>query len=216
MVLKIIFSILKSFNLVKKLLEFENKLWKSGYRFIAGIDEAGRGPLAGPVVAAAVVFPIGYYNDEINDSKKLTAKKRNELFEIIKNDAYFSGVGIVDNDIIDDINILNATFLAMKLALKNLAERPDFLLIDGNRFCEIDIPHQLIVKGDSRSLSIAAASIIAKVTRDRIMVQITDDYPEYNLAKHKGYGTKEHIAMIKKYGRSPIHRKSFLLRGIDY
>ncbi len=196
--------------------EFEKELWNNGFKHLAGIDEAGRGPLAGPVVAAAVVFPVGYNNYEINDSKKLSAKKREKLFDIIIHDALSVGVGSIDNEIIDKINILKATFLAMKMAIEELAFKPDYLLIDGNKFCEYKIPYKLIVKGDSKSVSIAAASIIAKVTRDRIMVNLTKDYPEYNLSKHKGYGTKEHIEMIKKYGRSPIHRKSFLLNGIDY
>jgi ribonuclease HII len=216
LVLKIIFSILKSFNLERELLEYEKKHWDSGVIHIAGIDEAGRGPLAGPVVAAAVIFPREYFNDEIQDSKKLTVKKRDQLFEVIIKNAFSYGIGIVDNNIIDEINILNATFRAMKISLEGLSIKPDYLLIDGNRFCDIDIPCELIVRGDSKSMSIAAASILAKVTRDRIMIQLTEKYPEYNLSKHKGYGTKEHIGLIKKYGRSAIHRKSFKLKGIDY
>jgi ribonuclease HII len=216
LVLKIIFSILKSLSLERKLLKYERKLWSFGIENIAGIDEAGRGPLAGPVVAASVILPKDYFNAEINDSKVLTVKKRDELYEVIIKEARSYGVGIVDNNVIDEINILNATFKAMKISIQNLSIKPDYLLIDGNRFCEIDIPCKLIVKGDSTSLSIAAASIIAKVTRDRIMIKLTEEYPEYNLSKHKGYGTKEHVELIKKYGRSLIHRKSFKLKGIDY
>ena len=203
-------------NLEGKLLKYERKLWNSGIVNIAGIDEAGRGPLAGPVVAAAVIFPKGYFNKEIKDSKVLTARKRDELFEVIIKDARSYSVGIVDSLVIDEINILNATFKAMKISIESLSIKPDYLLIDGNQFCEINIPHELIVKGDSKSVSIAAASIIAKVTRDRIMVKLSEEYPEYNLSKHKGYGTKEHIYLIKKYGRSEIHRESFKLKGIDY
>ena len=198
------------------MLKYERKLWNSGIVNIAGIDEAGRGPLAGPVVAAAVIFPKGYFNKEIKDSKVLTARKRDELFEVIIKDARSYSVGIVDSLVIDEINILNATFKAMKISIESLSIKPDYLLIDGNQFCEINIPHELIVKGDSKSVSIAAASIIAKVTRDRIMVKLSEEYPEYNLSKHKGYGTKEHIYLIKKYGRSEIHRESFKLKGIDY
>jgi len=216
LVLKIIFSIFKSFNLERELLEYENRLWKSGIENIAGIDEAGRGPLAGPVVAASVIFYKGYYNDEIQDSKKLSAKKRSELYNVIIKDARSYSIGIVDNSVIDEINILQATYKAMQISVDKLSIKPDFLLVDGNRFYDTEIPNELIVKGDSKSLSIAAASILAKVTRDRIMLEMTDKYPEYNLEKHKGYGTREHVELIKKYGRSAIHRRSFKLKGIDY
>ncbi len=198
------------------MLEFECKIWNAGLKKIAGVDEAGRGPLAGPVVAAAVIFPEGYYNDDINDSKKLSPAKREKLYDVICRNAVCYNVAMIDNNIIDEINILNATFAAMKSAIRGLVCKPDHLLIDGNRFCEFDIPFSLIVKGDSKSISIAAASILAKVTRDRIMNELTFEYPEYKLAKHKGYGTKEHIELIKYFGKSPIHRKSFLLKGIDY
>lgn len=197
------------------MLFHEKNLWKLGYKNIAGIDEAGRGPLAGPVVAAAVILPVDYYHSEINDSKKISPQKREKLYNIIINDAIDFAVGIVSNTEIDSLNILQATFKAMKLAIDNLKIKPDFLLIDGNRFCDSSISYKLIIKGDSKSLSIAAASIIAKVTRDKIMNDLTIMYPEYNFSKHKGYGTKEHIELIKKYGRSPIHRTSFLVKGLD-
>ena len=198
------------------MLFYEKKLWSSGINNIAGIDEAGRGPLAGPVVAASVILPVDYYNSEIKDSKKLTPKKRDKLFEVITRDAVSYGIGIVDNYEIDRINILEATMKAMQISINNLNVIPDYILVDGNHFFNCEINYKLIIKGDSKSLSIAAASILAKVTRDRLMNDYTINYPEYNFSKHKGYGTKEHINLIKKFGKSPIHRKSFLVKGIDY
>ena len=198
------------------MLFYEKKLWSSGINNIAGIDEAGRGPLAGPVVAASVILPVDYYNSEIKDSKKLTPKKRDKLFEVITRDAVSYGIGIVDNYEIDRINILEATMKAMQISINNLNVIPDYILVDGNHFFNCEINYKLIIKGDSKSLSIAAASILAKVTRDRLMNDYTINYPEYNFSKHKGYGTKEHIHLIKKFGKSPIHRKSFLVKGIDY
>ncbi len=190
-------------------LTFENELWKNGMRFIAGVDEAGRGPLAGPVVAAAVIFPRHLKLDGIKDSKLLSSKKRYELYEIIKSKALSIGIGIVDNNVIDEINILNATFRAMHKAIDELIPTPEFLLVDGPYFAEINIPAKKIVDGDSRCYTIAAASIIAKVVRDEIMLQYDKQYPEYKFAKNKGYGTREHIEAIKKFGLTDIHRKSF-------
>jgi ribonuclease HII len=184
--------------------------------FIAGIDEAGRGPLAGPVVAAAVILPdVDLFGFGINDSKKLTKKRREELYFLLKEKSRTFGVGIVDNTIIDEINILQATQKAMRKAVESLAFKPDFLLVDGNYFNDFGIPHKKIVKGDSKSISIASASIIAKVVRDGWMVEVADRlYPEYGFAKHKGYGTKEHYRAIEKHGLCPLHRRSFLKKFI--
>lgn len=188
---------------------FESKLWQQKL-IVAGIDEAGRGPLAGPVVASSVIFkPDCQVNIKINDSKKITESVRNELFDWIKENTIV-GIGIVDVAEIERINILNATFEAMNLSIENLKQNPDFLLIDGNRFKEYGYKYQTIIKGDSISYSIAAASIIAKVTRDRIMDDYNTQYPEYGFDKHKGYATKLHFEAIDKYGISDIHRKSFL------
>jgi len=198
------------------MLSFEKRLWKSGFENIAGVDEVGRGPLAGPVVAVAVIFPSKYFNDSVNDSKKLTPKRRNELYNVLVNEAITWGIGIVDNFIIDTVNILNATLQAMQKAINLLTVKPDFILVDGNRFYKCNVPYKTIVKGDTKSFTIAAASIIAKVTRDKIMEGYSEKYPLYNFHKHKGYGTREHIELIKKYGRTEIHRTSFKLAGIDY
>lgn len=192
-------------------LFFEQELWNQGNRFIAGVDEAGRGPLAGPVVAAAVIFPRYQKLDGIKDSKTLSAKKRYELFQQIQSKALSIGIGIVDNVVIDEINILNATFRAMHKAIQELIPSPDYLLVDGPYFAELNIPAKKIVDGDSRCYTIAAASIVAKVIRDEIMLQYDKQYPEYKFAKNKGYGTKEHIEAIKKFGLTEIHRKSFKL-----
>ncbi len=175
----------------------------------AGVDEAGRGPLAGPVVAAAVMLQKEFQIPGLNDSKKLSHTKREKLFDEIKEKALYVGIGIVDNNEIDRINILQAALRAMEIAVENLKVSPDFLLIDGNQKTSLIIPQKAIIKGDSKSTSIAAASIIAKVTRDRIMSEFDSQYPEYNFTKHKGYPTKEHYEMIKKYGPCPIHRKTF-------
>lgn len=189
---------------------FENEGYANGYTYIGGIDEAGRGPLAGPVVAAVVVFKPGTKIEGINDSKKLSEAKRDELFNIIKEEALDYGIGIVNNEEIDEYNILNATYMAMKKALNCLKNTPDYLLIDAATIPGIDIAQKPIVKGDSKSISIAAASILAKVTRDNLMYQYDDIYPEYGFKGHKGYGTKEHYEAIEGNGITPIHRKSFL------
>ena len=194
-------------------LSFEKKLWNDNINFVAGIDEAGRGPLAGPVVASAVVFPKEILLDGINDSKKLSEKKREELFEQIFENAISVGVGIVSHEEIDALNILNATFEAMKRAVKKLSVQPQHLLIDGNRFSESEIPFTTIVKGDAKCFSIAAASIIAKVTRDKIMKELHQQFPHYGFAKHKGYPTKSHVEAIQKFGLSEFHRRSFVVKG---
>ncbi|MCC8169757.1 MAG: ribonuclease HII [Oscillospiraceae bacterium] len=181
-----------------------------GYVHIAGVDEAGRGPLAGPVYAAAVILPDGIFIDGIDDSKKLSEKKREELFDIICENAVAYNIYSVDEKRIDEINILNATFEAMNGAVAGLSIAPDYVLIDGNRINGMDIPHETIVKGDAKSISVAAASILAKVSRDRFICKIAEQYPEYGFEKHKGYGTAAHNEAILKYGPCPIHRKTFL------
>lgn len=197
---------------------YENKLYEEGLYYIAGIDEVGRGPLAGPVIAAAVVLPRGFDVLGIDDSKKLSEKKREELFEIIKREAISYGIGKVENDIIDEINILEATKVAMKAAISqlnyNLKEKEQteiqHILIDALTLKDVDIPQTGIIKGDSKSVSIAAASILAKVTRDRLMVEYSEVYPFYSFESNKGYGTRAHYEGIEKAGICPIHRKSFL------
>lgn len=189
---------------------FELAAKEKGYTNVCGIDEAGRGPLAGPVCAAAVILPEGLFIDGLNDSKKLTEKKREELFDIIKREAVSYGIGFASEDEIDEINILQATFLAMRRAVENMEISPDYALIDGNRMPPLAIPGETIVKGDAKSPSIAAASILAKVSRDRLMYQYHEIYPEYGFAKHKGYGTKAHVEAILKNGPCKIHRRSFL------
>lgn len=192
------------------LLYFESELWQDGCLSVAGIDEAGRGPLAGPVVAAAVIFPAGHkYIAGINDSKKLTSITREEMIAIIQEVASAIGIGIVHHQEIDEINILQATFKAMREAIAVLQIRPDFLLIDGNKKPGINVPQRCIVKGDSLSMSIAAASIVAKVTRDRMMLDYDRVYPQYGFARHKGYATARHIEAIRRFGLCPIHRRSF-------
>ena len=194
-----------------ELSKFEKEYFEKGYNLIAGIDEAGRGPLAGPVVAAAVILPKGCLIEGVNDSKKLSEKKREKLYDDIIENAIAWGVGIKDNNVIDEINILEATRLAMHEAIENLQVKPDFIFIDAEKKVDTDkIPYLPIIKGDALSISIAAASIIAKVTRDRIMRQWDEVYPQYGFAKHKGYGTAEHIAAIKEYGLCPLHRLSFV------
>jgi ribonuclease HII len=190
--------------------EYE-KLYKAkGYKFICGIDEAGRGPLSGPVVAAACILPEDLIIPELNDSKKITEKKREKLFDVIKESAISYGIGMASPAEIDELNILNATMLAMHRALEALEVKADFALIDGNVARGFSIPTKTIIKGDSISASISAASILAKVTRDRICLEDAEKYPEYNFAKHKGYSTKEHMDAVRKYGPCEIHRKSFL------
>ena len=189
---------------------YENEGYEKGYLYIGGIDEAGRGPLAGPVVAAVVVFKPNTKIEGINDSKKLSEAKRDELFDIIKEQALDYGIGIVNNEEIDKFNILNATYMAMKKAVNCLEKAPDYLLIDAATIPGIDTAQKPIIKGDSKSISIAAASILAKVTRDSIMYTYDDMYPGYGFKSHKGYGTKEHYEAIEKQGITSIHRKSFL------
>jgi ribonuclease HII len=189
---------------------YERECEAQGFIKIAGLDEAGRGPLAGPVVAAAVRFPAGYLNSAVDDSKKLTAKKRDALFEIIKSDAIDFGIGAASVEEIDEVNILQATYLAMRRAVESMKAEFDILLIDGRPTPPMPCPRQLaIVKGDSLSISISAASILAKVTRDRSMSKMDLLYPEYGFSAHKGYGSAKHIAALKKYGPCPIHRKTF-------
>lgn len=197
-----------------KMLEYERALYAKGYEFICGIDEAGRGPLCGPVVAAAVILKKDDHIEGVNDSKKLTEKKREELFEIIKERAVAWSVGIVDEETIDRINILEATRLAMKRAVEGLRQKPDFALVDAEKKVPIDVPYSPIIKGDALSESIAAASIIAKVTRDHMIIELDKEYPEYGFAKNKGYGTKEHTEAILKYGLCKAHRRSFCKKFI--
>lgn len=191
--------------------EFEKAAVNSGFSCICGVDEAGRGPLAGPVCAAAVILPAGAAIEGLDDSKKLTEKKRERLYNIIKQTAVAYSVAYGTLEEIETVNILEATYLAMNRAIEGLTVKPDFALIDGNRVPRgIKIPCETIVKGDSKSMSVAAASVLAKVTRDRLMLEYDKKYPEYNFKKHKGYGTKEHTELIKQYGPCEIHRLSFL------
>jgi len=192
------------------MFEFEKKHRAEGYRLICGVDEAGRGPLAGPVCAAAVILPEDVDIPGLNDSKKLTDKKRRELFPIICEKAVAYGIAFADHTEIDNINILQATYLAMERAIAKLPVKPDFALIDGNRAKDFGIPLETIVGGDGRSASIAAASILAKVTRDDYMLEMADQYPAYGFAVHKGYGTKAHYAALAENGPCPIHRLTFL------
>ena len=188
--------------------EFETELYNKGINFIAGIDEVGRGPLVGPVVTAAVILPKDFYDERINDSKKLTEKKRELLYDVIMENAISVGIGISSEDVIDEINILNATKRAMLEAVNNLSVKPEHLLIDAVKL-NTDIPQTSIIKGDAKSESIAAASIIAKVTRDRMMIELDKMHPEYDFKHNKGYGTKKHIEAIRKYGIIKEHRKTF-------
>ena len=188
--------------------EYENELYNQGIELIAGVDEVGRGPLAGPVVCACVILPKDYYNEEINDSKKISEKKREKLYDIIMQNALSVGIGISSEKIIDEINILEATKRAMKEAINNSKIKPQHVLIDAVKL-DIDIPSTSIIKGDAKSQSIAASSIIAKVTRDRMMDELDKKYPQYMFSKNKGYGTKAHIEAIRKYGIIDEHRKSF-------
>ncbi len=188
--------------------EFENELYNNEINFIAGIDEVGRGPLVGPVVTAAVILPKDFYDERINDSKKLTEKKRELLYDVIMENALSVGIGISSPEVIDEINILNATKKAMIEAINNLSIKPEHLLIDAVKL-DIDIPQTSIIKGDAKSQSIASASIIAKVTRDRMMVELDKKYPMYDFKHNKGYGTKKHMEALYKYGPLKEHRKSF-------
>ncbi|MYF99893.1 ribonuclease HII [Candidatus Poribacteria bacterium] len=190
---------------------FERACSEKGYTRIAGIDEAGRGALAGPVVAAAVILPYGCQIDNLKDSKQLTPRQRSSLFDEIYNLAVSVSIGSADNNLIDHINILQATLHAMKVAVKQLTPKPDFLLVDGNKLPDIDIPAEAIPKGDNLSISIAAASVIAKTTRDRLMIEFHQEYPNYGFQQHKGYPTVQHRQAIAQFGVSPIHRKTFKL-----
>ena len=192
-------------------LEYENEALAEGYKIVCGVDEAGRGPLAGPVCAACVVLPTGTVIEGVNDSKKLTEKKRDALYDVIKEQALDYGIAFASEKEIDEINILQATFLAMRRAVESFTVlTPDIALIDGNKTPGLSIAERSVIKGDAKSANIAAASILAKVTRDRYMLEMAEKYPEYQFQKHKGYGTKLHYEMIEKYGVSPIHRKTFL------
>jgi ribonuclease HII len=201
---------------VQEIIMTDNDMWAyekearlNGYDAVAGIDEAGRGPLAGPVVAASVILPDAFSVSGVQDSKKISPKKRETLFDEIHQHAIAVGVGIVDPVDIDRINILQASLMAMAISVQNLKSEPDFLMIDGIFLISIDLPQKAIPKGDSLSVSIAAASIVAKVTRDRIMEKYAKEYPEFNFAQHKGYPTKAHKEAIRKHGVCPIHRRSF-------
>ncbi len=191
-------------------LSFEQEAYRQGFRFIAGIDEAGRGSLAGPVVAAAVILPPGLMIDGVNDSKQLTPARREVLYQVIHQQALATGIGIVGNEDIDRINILRATIRAMEMAVKALKIPPDYLLIDAVSLSDSRIPQRPIIKGDMLSVSIASASIVAKVTRDRLMTEEHSLFPQYNFRTHKGYATRDHVSRLRLYGPSIIHRKSFL------
>lgn len=189
---------------------YEKALLLDGYKAICGVDEAGRGPLAGPVVAAACILPIDCEIEGLNDSKKLSEKKRELLFDEIKEKAIAYSIASASNEEIDEFNILNATMLAMVRAIEGLPEKADYALVDGNCVRNFPLPAMTIVKGDAKSPSIAAASILAKVTRDRLCLEMDEKYPEYNFKKHKGYPTKEHRELVIKHGPCPLHRKTFL------
>ena len=194
------------------LWSIENEIYDSGVSILCGVDEAGRGPLAGPVCAAACILPRGLVIDGLDDSKKLSDKKRRELFNVIKREAVSYGVAFATVEEIEEHNILRATFMAMNRAIARLDAVPELALIDGNRAAGIEMPARCIVKGDSKCADIAAASILAKVTRDEYMLAMAEKYPEYHFEKHKGYGTKLHYEALREYGPSPIHRMSFLKR----
>jgi ribonuclease HII len=199
----------KEIERLHRMTEFEREYHAKGYKLIAGIDEVGRGPLAGPVVTAAVIFAEGVVIPGVNDSKKLSEAKREFLYDEIKAKALAIGVGMAEVELIDEINILNATYVAMKRAIASLSIQPDFILLDAVTLKDVEIPQKGIIKGDTLSHSIAAASIIAKVERDRLISAYDSIYPEYKFSKHKGYGTKEHMDCIRKLGLLPIHRRSF-------
>lgn len=194
----------------KNMWEIEEKFLSQGFKLICGVDEAGRGPLAGPVCAAAVLLPMNAQIDGLDDSKKLSDKRRRELFPVIQEQAVAYGIAFADHSEIDEMNILQATYLAMERAVAQLNVKPDLLLIDGNRAKDFGIPAQTVVHGDSLSASIAAASVLAKVTRDDYMLKMAEVYPGYGFEIHKGYGTKAHYEALREQGRCPIHRMSFL------
>ncbi|MBQ7759304.1 ribonuclease HII [Anaerotignum sp.] len=201
---------LQELERLEEILTYERGCWDAGYELVAGIDEVGRGPLAGPVVAAAVILPKGCKIEGVNDSKKLSAKKREELYDIILEKAVSYGIGVVSNERIDEINILQATYEAMRDALSQLSPRADYILADAVTIPMVSTPQKGIIKGDAKSMSIGAASIIAKVYRDRMMEAFDEVYPGYGFAANKGYGSAEHIEGIKKLGITPIHRKTFV------
>lgn len=200
---------------MNKLKLFDKKFLARKIKLLAGVDEAGRGPIAGPVVAAAVIFDKKTFHKEINDSKQIPEKKREELFDWIVQNCLCYGVGIIDHLEIEKINILQASLKAMRIAVSQLSKKPNLILIDGNKSFPSEIGTKTIVKGDAKSFSIAAASIIAKVTRDKIMLEAHENFPEYSWNHNKGYATLEHRIAIKKFGVSPIHRKSFLSRILN-
>jgi len=197
---------------MERMIRYERHAYQQGATAVAGLDEAGRGCLAGPVVAAAVILPREWLHAEINDSKQLTAYQRERLFVVVQEHALSIGVGMASAEVVDRLNVLQATHVAMKEAIANLSMPPDFLLLDAVKLSKMPMPQCSIIKGDSLSLSIAAASIIAKVTRDRLMKEYEREFPGYGFAIHKGYGTQQHRKAIKQYGPSPIHRKTF--RGV--
>lgn len=196
-------------------LAFETAAAEKGYRAVCGVDEAGRGPLAGPVCAAAVILPEGEIIEGVNDSKKLSEKKRVALFDVIKERARAYSVAFASVEEIESMNILNATMLAMKRAVEGLSVAADYAMIDGNRLPQLDIDSEYIIKGDARSMSIACASILAKVSRDRLLYEYAKEYPQYHFDKHKGYGTKVHVEALREYGPCPYHRMSFLRKILN-
>ena len=198
----------KELDRLKNMLEIENSLYEKGYTAICGVDEAGRGPLCGPVVAAACILKENYYLEGLNDSKKLSEKKRDKLFDILIDECVAYGIGIVEPKRIDEINILEASKEAMKIAISNLSVKPEHVLIDAVKL-DLDVPSTPIIKGDAKSASIAAASVIAKVTRDRMMYDLDKEYPEYGFASHKGYPTKKHIEAVKEHGVLDFYRFTF-------
>ena len=193
-----------------ELWTLENQIYDEGFTLLCGVDEAGRGPLAGPVCAAAVILPRGLVIEGLNDSKKLSEKRREELYDVIRSECISCGVAFATVEEIETRNILEATFLAMNRALEQLSPVPELALIDGNRTKGIALPSRAVIKGDAKCADIAAASVLAKVTRDRYMLQMAEQYPQYGFEQHKGYGTKQHYAALLQYGPSPIHRMSFL------
>ena len=193
-----------------ELWTLENEIYDEGFTLLCGVDEAGRGPLAGPVCAAAVMLPRGHVIAGLNDSKKLTEKRREELYDVIRNESISFGIAFAPVEEIETLNILGATFTAMNRAIAQLNPAPELALIDGNRTKGIEVSARCVVKGDARCADIAAASVLAKVTRDRYMLEMAAQYPQYHFERHKGYGTKQHYDALLKYGPSPIHRMSFL------
>ena len=193
-----------------ELWTLENEIYDEGFTLLCGVDEADRGPLAGPVCAAAVMLPRGHVIEGLNDSKKLTEKRREELYDVIRSESVSYGIAFASVEEIETLNILGATFLAMNRAIMQLSPAPELALIDGNRTKGIEVPARCVVKGDSKCADIAAASVLAKVTRDRYMLEMAEKYPQYHFEQHKGYGTKLHYEALREYGPSPIHRMSFL------